>query len=90
MHAKSARGNLRLPVFQKTQGILKLKEENGHIISTYPLKSCLTWTKSLFDCEKDLRSRTYGLNGRHQCERRYLVNVCEYHSSSSSSSWSGQ
>ena len=26
------RGNLRLPVFQKIQGILKLKEGNGHII----------------------------------------------------------
>ena len=32
---------------RKMHGILKLKEGNGHIISTYPLKSCLTWTKSI-------------------------------------------
>ena len=29
------------------QGILKLKEGNGHIISTNPLQSYLTWTKSI-------------------------------------------
>ena len=40
-------GNLRLPVFQKIQGILTLKEGNGHIIFTCPPQSCLTWTKSI-------------------------------------------
>ena len=40
-------GNLRSPEFQKNLGILNLKEGNGHIISTYLLKSCLTWTKSV-------------------------------------------
>ena len=44
---KKARRNLRLPSFQKNQGILKLKEGNGHMISTYPLQSCLAWTKSI-------------------------------------------
>ena len=29
------------------QGIVKLKEGNVHIISTYPLQSYLTWTKSI-------------------------------------------
>ena len=47
LHAKTARRNLRLPVFQKIQGILKLKEGNDHIIFTYPRRSCLTWTKSV-------------------------------------------
>ena len=45
--------------------------------------------QSLIDCEKDLRSWTQGRNGRPRRERGYLVNVQEYHSSSSSSSWSG-
>ena len=30
----TARRNLRLPVFQKNEGFLKLKEGNGHTIST--------------------------------------------------------
>ena len=47
LHTKTARGNLQHPVFQKIQGLLKLKVGNGHIISTYPLKSCLAWTKSI-------------------------------------------
>ena len=38
LDTKTARGNLRHPVFQKIQGILKLKEGSGHIISTYLLK----------------------------------------------------
>ena len=73
------RGNLQLSVFQKIQGILNLKERNDHIISIY----------RVFDCEKDLRSRAHGRHGGSQRERGYLENVYEYHSSSSSSSWSG-
>ena len=41
------RRNLRHPVFQKTEGIPKLQEGNGQKNSTYPLKSCLAWTKSI-------------------------------------------
>ena len=37
--------NLRLPVFQKFQGTLKLKQGSGHIMFTYPRQSCLAWTK---------------------------------------------
>ena len=48
LRRQRARWNLRLPVFQKIQGILKLKEGTVHIISTYPLKSCFTWTKSIW------------------------------------------
>ena len=50
------------------------------------LGSRVLYGQSLFDCEKDLRSRTHGRNGGPQRERGYLVNVYEYHSSSSSSS----
>ena len=46
LHRQRARWNLRLPVCQKIQGNLKLKEGIGHI-STYPLKSCFTRTKSV-------------------------------------------
>ena len=60
LRRQRVRGNLRLPVFQKIQGILKLKEGIGHI-STYPLKSCLTWTKSIWLWERltieDLRMK---------------------------------
>ena len=45
--------------------------------------------QSLFDCEKDLRSRTCRRNGGPQRDRGYLENVYENRSSSSSSSWSG-
>ena len=40
------RGNLRLPVFQKIQGILELKEGKSHIIFTYPRQSFFTRKKS--------------------------------------------
>ena len=39
--------------------------------------------------QKDLWSKTYGRNGRPRRGRVYLENVYEYHSSSSSPSWSG-
>ena len=42
----------------------------------------------LFDCEKDFRSRTHGWHGRPRCVRGNLGSEMEYHSSSSSSSWS--
>ena len=47
LHTTRARWIVQLPVFQKIQGSPKLKEGNGHIICTYPLQSCLTWTKSI-------------------------------------------
>ena len=58
-------------------------------MATQFLHILLTWTKCLFDCDKDLRRRTHGRNGRPQRERGCLGNVFEYHSSNSSSSWSG-
>ena len=44
-HTKRVRRNSQLPVFQKIQEILKLKEGNGNIFE-YPGQSCLTWTES--------------------------------------------
>ena len=55
----------------------------------YILCSRVSHGQSPFDCEKDLRSRTDGRNGGPQRERENVENVYEYHSSSSSSSWSG-
>ena len=81
LHTKRARRNLRLPVFQINQGILKLKEGNGHIF-LHILGNRVLLGQSLFDCEKDLRSRTYGWNGGPQRERGYLENVYEYHTES--------
>ena len=86
LHTKKVRGNLRLSVFHKIQGILKLKEGNGHLIFTYPRQSCVTWTKSFRLWERlaiENLWTTWNVNAA------MWENVSEYHSSSSSSSWSG-
>ena len=44
---KRVRRNRRLPVFQKIQGFLKLKDGNDHITFTSLLQSCLAWIKSV-------------------------------------------
>ena len=45
LHTKRVQENLRLPIFQKIQGIPKLQEGTGRIIFTYLRQSCLSWTK---------------------------------------------
>ena len=48
----------------------------------------VSYMDKVYTIERDLRSTTYGRNGGPQRERGNLGNVNEYHSSSSSSSWS--
>ena len=55
-YKKKARRNLRLPVFQKNQGILKLKERNGHIISTYPSSAVVSHMDKVYSIVR----KTYG------------------------------
>ena len=68
---KRALGNLRFPVRQKQRNPERWKKENCHIISTM-LWSRILHGQSLFDCENDLRSNTYGRNERPRHERGYM------------------
>ena len=79
--------NLEHPANQKTREIPKLKEKNGHTIYTFLKIPCLAWKQSSRSSE-NLRTRARGPNGGPGRERGYLGHVPEYHSSSSSSSWS--
>ena len=66
----------------------KAEKERMATQSTHVSSHSASHGDSILDRQKNLRTRARGPNGGYGRERGYLVHIPEYHSTSSSSSWS--